>query len=326
MTAVKLGILGTGIMGTRLLRVALEEAGNQDIPALSALWDPSEEARAVLAAEFPGLPWVANEADVIEAADCVYIASPPDSHLAHAQAAFGRNRAVLCEKPLSSDLEASRAFVAKAETDGVRAGVNFGFASTNGVKQIESWLAEEKIGRLESLEIEVGFAAWPRPWQIAAASWLSRRAHGGFTREVISHFMFLSRRQAGPLALLERAVSFPADDGAETKLEARLTAGSLPVQLRGEVGATERDDYNLWTLRGTDGALRLRDWSIAEIQDDNGDWRAMPDAMLNEHDRALVITKQLRKITAMVEGRPQNLATLREALEVQEIVEAMLTE
>ena len=41
--------------------------------------------------------------------------------------------------------------------------------------------------------------------------WLDRREEGGFTREVVSHFLFLTRRLLGPLGLLESTVSFPEE-------------------------------------------------------------------------------------------------------------------
>ncbi|MFC7540912.1 hypothetical protein ACFQU2_17610 [Siccirubricoccus deserti] len=173
----------------------------------------------------------------------------------------------------------------------------------------------------EALAIEVGFATWPRGWQQGAAGWLARRAEGGFTREVVSHFLFLTRRQLGPLALQEAMVRFPPGDGAETAIEARLTAGGVPVTLRGGVGTTPKDDHNTWTLNDT---IRLRDWSFAERRGADGGWAEAPDAMPNERMRPMVLRQQLAGVAAMTRGASHPLATLREALEVQEIVEAIL--
>jgi hypothetical protein len=47
-------------------------------------------------------------------------------------------------------------------------------------------------------------------------------------------------------------------------------------------------------------------------------------ALPNEKARPLVLARQLDKVAALTKGLPQNLATLREALEVQDIVEAIL--
>ncbi|SHJ34130.1 Predicted dehydrogenase [Roseomonas rosea] len=318
---VGLGIIGFGIMGERLLRAALDAP--EPAVQLIGVWDPAPEAAARLASVAPGLPMLPSADAVIEGCDCLYVATPPAAHLSLADAALASRRALLLEKPLSHDVEAARRFVARAEAEGARAGVNFPMASSPAVAQLRAWMEGGAVGQPEALEIKVAFATWPRSWQRDAAPWLSRRAEGGFTREVVSHFLFLTRRLLGPLALKGAQASFPPGDGSETAIEARLTAGGVPVTLHGGVGTTERDDTNGWTLRGTAGAIRLRDWSIAERQGEAG-WATAPDALPNERMRPLVLRGQLEKVAAMTRGEPHGLATLREALEVQEVVEAIL--
>jgi predicted dehydrogenase len=187
------------------------------------------------------------------------------------------------------------------------------------VAQLSEWRAALTA---QSLEIEVAFPTWPRGWQQAAASWLAKRAEGGFTREVVSHFLFLTRRQLGPLKLLEAHVTYPPGDGAESAITARLSAGGVPVTLKGSVGTTTKDDHNTWTLNG---AIRLRDWSFAETLGADGTWAQAPDALPNEKMRPMVLKGQLAQVAAMTRGEAHRLATLREALEVQEIVEAILS-
>ena len=320
-----LGIIGFGIMGERLLRAALGEAAGP--VCITGVWDPSPEAAARLAAIAPALPMLESAAAVIAACDCLYIAAPPAAHIPLAEAALAAGRAVFLEKPLSHDTAAARAFVARAEATNARAGVNFPMASSPAVAQLGAWMGAwmegGATGTPQSLDITVDFATWPRGWQADAATWLSRRAEGGFTREVVSHFLFLTRRLLGPLALQQAQARFPGGDASETAIEARLTAGGIPVTLRGAVGQTERDDTNSWTLRGPAGAIRLRDWSIAEREGPDG-WSTAPDAIPNERMRPLVLRGQLEKVAAMTRGQFQTLATLREALEVQEVVEAIL--
>ncbi|MBL6076975.1 Gfo/Idh/MocA family oxidoreductase [Belnapia sp. T18] len=313
---IALGIIGFGIMGERLLRAALDHAAESVRPA--GVWDPAEAAQGRLAAVPGGVPMLASAEAVIAACDCLYIAAPPAAHIPLAEAALAAGRAVFLEKPLATDLAEARRFVARAEARGARAAVNFPMASSPAVRQLSAW--REGL-RPEALEIEVGFARWPRGWQSDAASWLARRAEGGFTREVISHFLFLTRRQLGPLALEEAAADYPPGDGAETAIRARLRASGVPVRLTGGVGTTPKDDHNAWTLNG---AIRLRDWSFAERRGADGAWAQAPDALPNERMRPLVLRDQLTGVAAMTRGEPHSLATLREALEVQEVVEAIL--
>jgi predicted dehydrogenase len=313
---IALGIIGFGIMGERLLRAALEHAAGSVTPV--AVWDPAPEAAARLAAVSPVVPMLASPEAVIAACDCLYVAAPPAAHIPLAEAAMAAGRAVFLEKPLATDLGIARAFVARAEASGARAAVNFPMASSPAVAQLATWQAALAPA---ALEIEVGFATWPRGWQRDAAGWLARRAEGGFTREVVSHFLFLTRRRLGPLVLHEASVSYPAGDGAETAIRARLTAGGVPVTLAGGVGTTTKDDHNSWTLNG---CIRLRDWSFAEHRGADGVWAQAPEALPNERLRPLVLRGQLAGVAAMTAGQPHGLATLREALEVQEIVEAIL--
>ncbi|SDB70121.1 Gfo/Idh/MocA family protein [Belnapia rosea] len=315
-TPVALGIIGFGIMGERLLRAALGHAAESVTPV--GVWDPSQEARGRLAAVTGEVPMLDSAQAVIAACDCLYIAAPPAAHIRLAEAALASGRAVFLEKPLATDLAEARRFVARAEAAGARAAVNFPMASSPAVRQLASWRAGM---RPEALEIEVAFATWPRGWQSEAAGWLARRAEGGFTREVVSHFLFLTRRQLGPLVLEEAAVDYPPGDAAETSIRARLSAGGVPVRLTGGVGTTEKDDHNSWTLNG---AIRLRDWSFAERLGADGIWAQAPDALPNERMRPLVLRDQLAGVAAMTRGEEHHLATLREALDVQEIVEAIL--
>jgi predicted dehydrogenase len=307
-------------MGERLLRAAL--AHDPAVIGLAGVWDPSPAAAGRLAAIAPEVPMLGSAEAVIAACDALYIASPPSSHLAHAAAAFAAGKAALLEKPLAADLAAARRFVAEAEASGARAAVNFPMASSPAVAQLAAWRAE--IGAPRSLAIHAQFATWPRAWQQDAAGWLAKRAEGGFTREVLSHFLFLTRRQLGPLVLIDRAATFPEGDGAETSVRARLTAGGVPVMLTGAVGGIDRDETNEWRLETATDAIRLRDWSVAERRDAEGGFHPAPDALPNERMRPLVLRGQIDKLAALTRGEATNLATLREALEVQEVVEAIL--
>jgi hypothetical protein len=96
------------------------------------------------------------------------------------------------------------------------------------------------------------------------------------------------------------------------------------VTLSGAVGATAKDDHNVWMLEGDRGAVRLCDWSIAERRLHDGSWQPAPDAMPNERARPLALKRQLEGVARMARGQAHHLATLEEALNVQEIVEGIL--
>lgn len=316
----RLSIIGFGVMGERLTRAALDF--DPSIVQLAGVWDPSDAQMERLGAELPNAPKLASAEAAIAEADCVYIASPPLTHLGHARAALNAGKAVFTEKPLGVDLADSRAFV--QETAGERVAVNFTFASSAAVGELKSWIAEGAVGKPNSITVEADFSAWPREWQMDAVSWLAKRAEGGFTREVLSHFLFLTGRLGGDTRLLEAQAKYPPGDLAETSVSATLRAGQTPVSLRGDVGKIAEMESNLWLLEGDAGSIRLRNWSTAERLDDQGVWRTAPDTLPHTEARPLILKGQLRKLAAMTAGQPHDLATSAEALAVQEIVEAIL--
>ena len=318
-SGVAIGIIGAGIMGERLLTAILQQ--DPGLVQACGIWDPAADAMQRMARTFPGVSRMADATAVIAASDCVYIASPPASHLGHARAALAAGKSVFSEKPLATDVADARAFVAEA---GVRGAVNFPFASSPAVATIRGWIGNGEIGTPRRIDIEVGFAKWPRSWQVDAAGWLDKPMQGGFTREVVSHFLFLSRRLGGPLHGLTGQASFPEAGRSERRIAARLQAGDLPVTLSGAVGETAKDDHNVWMLEGDRGAVRLCDWSIAERRLADGTWQQAPDALPNAQARPLALKRQLEGVAKLARGEQHHLATVAEAFNVQEVVEGIL--
>ncbi|MBS0546438.1 MAG: Gfo/Idh/MocA family oxidoreductase [Proteobacteria bacterium] len=317
--SVAIGIIGAGIMGERLLNAILQQ--DPDLLHVCGIWDPAPAAMQRMAKTFPQVPRLADAAAIVAASDCVYIASPPASHLGHARAALAAGKRFFGEKPLAVDVADARAFVAEA---GDRGAINFPFASSPAVAAIRRWIENGEIGPPRRIEIEVGFAAWPRSWQRDAEGWLDKPMQGGFTREVVSHFLFLSRRLGGPLGGLNGKASFPETGKSERRIAATLKAGDLPVALTGAVGDTAKDDHNIWMLEGDKGAVRLCDWSVAQRRLADGTWQQAPDALPNTQARPLALKRQLEGVAKLARGEPHHLATLPEAFNVQEIVEGIL--
>lgn len=313
-----IGIIGLGVMGERMLR----NMGKHPAFAVAAAWDPAPSAGEKLRAIAPKTRLARDAADLIadERVGCVYVAAPPSVHLAYAAAAFSAGKAVFCEKPLAIDVEAGRAAVARAEVEQRRAAINFPFASAPAVRAIAAGLKSGELGPVRRLDIEVAFARWPRAWQ-APAAWLGRREEGGFVREVLSHFIFLTQRLLGPVIIEECRVDYPADDiSAEQAITARLTAGKVPVSLRGQVGGAI-DDMNRWVLTAANGAFELHDWYSLKRRI-NGGWLEVDFGEGSVRERSYMA--QLDALDAMLAGKPHALPSFREGLAVQECIEAML--
>lgn len=179
------GVIGLGVMGQRMLG---NMAAHDRFEVLS-VWDPNEQACTETKGAYPNVA-VAARADALiddPRVDVVYIASPPATHRQHALSAMAKGKAVYCEKPLGVDIAESEDLAAQAEVSGRCCIVNFSLASAHAVGLVENQLRDSTVGEVLGVDVRLHFSTWPRDWQMDAASWLSRRAQGGFTREVLSH-------------------------------------------------------------------------------------------------------------------------------------------
>jgi predicted dehydrogenase len=315
----QIGVIGLGVMGQRMLARLAEH------PRVCALvtWDPNPTAVAEVRKRHPGLRIAATAEEVIgaPALDCIYIASPPANHLAYAHRGFDAGLAVFCEKPLTVDFAAGRKAIARIEAERCRAAVNFSLASSPGLAAMTAAVRDGSIGEPKRVEIELAFDQWPRTWQAAAGRWLAERAEGGFSREVLSHFVFVLQRALGQATVDEARPDYPADGVAsERSLQARLQAGGVPVTVEAKVGGSH-PDFNRMTLVGSAGAVEIHDWFGLRRRRKDGDWTADGTAQSN---RQIGQSAQLDQLAAMIAGRAHTLPGFAEALAVQETIEAIL--
>ncbi|MDP3084720.1 MAG: Gfo/Idh/MocA family oxidoreductase [Rubrivivax sp.] len=318
------GVIGLGVMGQRMLdRI-------KGHPRLNAclVWDADPAAIERTLQVHPHLHASAGAEQLIASAglQSLYIATPPAAHLALSNAAFDAGLAVLCEKPLTVDFDAARRCIARIAEQDQRAAVNFSLASAPGLAALQDAFgaaSSQPLGTLQAVEIELGFAAWPRPWQAAAGAWLSQRAEGGFAREVLSHFIFALQRVLGPVRVLASSVSYPEGGvGAETALQASLQAGAVAVQVRGRVDSdVPVPDQNRMLWRASEGEIELRDWFGATRQRRGDSAQSLGAA---EALRASGQADQLEQWVHLIEGRQHGLPGFDEALAVQETIEALL--
>lgn len=315
-------LIGLGVMGLRMVERINAHPGF----SVAAGCDPSPAAREAARAASPSISLTADLREAVERDDVhvVYVATPPALHPEAVHLALDRGKALFCEKPLTADLEAGRRIAERVAAEGARAAVNFSLAASPAFRALQDEVAHGAVGRPQRIALSCAFREWPRPWQRAAAPWLSLRADGGFVREVVSHFLFAALRVGGPLAVRSARAAFPADGrSCETDAEAELTAGGLPFRISGGVGRTDADDSNLFVVEGDAGAVRIRDWAQCDRRADDGAWETLSLGTVEEV-RWRGALAQLDELHAMMDGRPHRLATVAEAWEVQRAAEAIL--
>ena len=313
----KAAIIGLGIMGRRMLAAMRVH----ERFTVVALFDPSAAAVAEVRAAWSEAPVVDSAEAAIGAADIVYLACPPAPRKALALAAAAAGKAVFLEKPLGVDVAECRDLVARLAAVRVPRAVNFTQAGGRPIAEVARALAAGEMGRAQGIDIVVTYAAWPREWQVAA-DWLRFAAEGGYTREVISHFLFLSARLLGPLSLVWARANYPADPAlCESHVLARLeTAEGLPVSLLGAVGGAQPDRQEV-TVKGRARSYRFDNFHGLLLSDGGPFAETMAPV---ETLRGESLASQLAGLDACLGSRDHPLATPEEALAVQELVEAIL--
>lgn len=310
------GVVGLGTVGLRYV----EQFLIHDAFTVVGGFDTSPDAAAIARERF-GIDTMPT-AEVLIAdprVDMVYVAVPPSHHLAYVELVVAAGKALLCEKPLGVDDRESVAMVERVAESPGAAAVNFVFgAAPAAVALIDDVRA---FGTpIVGVDLRVHFERWPRPWQ-AGATWLRHRDQGGWTREVVSHFVFLALRLLGPLTVERRSVGYPDDGSSERWLAADLHGAGVPMRITGSSDSAGADEVEL-TVRGTDRSWRLTDWYGYSLADVGGPWR--PGLSAEDASGPAAYAAQLEGLAALVEGRPNRLATFAEALEVQRVVEALL--
>lgn len=316
-----LGVIGLGIVGRRTIEHALAQGSFH----IAGAWDIDELASQRLTGEQQHVP-IAPSADAVihnPATQVVYVATPPQYHKPYVLAALKAGKHVLCEKPLSVDVADSRAMVQAAiAATGLNA-VNFVFASTAAGDYAALALQNGSLGKLVGAEIRLHLTQWPRSWQ-ADATWLRYREQGGFTREVLSHYVYLTERLFGASRLVAASTSYPSDPQlCESHVIAKLVCNGIPVHVVAEVGGGEVDTVN-FTLWGSKTSLRFVDWYRLQTNDGGG-W---VDALGGSEDlpalRQNAYSSQLAHLAQLLRGQPHSFPDFAAALSVQEKIEAIL--
>ncbi len=312
------GVIGLGVVGRRTLANMLAHDGL----AVAAAWDLDPAACDAARADHPNLKIAADPEALIAdpATDAVYIAVPPLAHADYVAAAMAAGKAIFCEKPLGIDVATSRALVAQVAASGLANAVNFVHGATAAGSAIEAALAAGDLGELAGVDIRLHFSRWPRDWQ-APADWLRFRDQGGYVREVLSHFVYLTERLFGPASLRRSVLRYPEDPKlCETHVLAELDCDGLAVTVAGSSGGAGPDvvDYLVW---GAKRSYRLYDWFNLQ-QSDGGPWQEALGDIADKRQDAFM--RQLSALAAMLNGEPHSLPDFRAALSVQELVEEML--
>jgi len=302
-----IGIVGTGIMGRRML------AALQAHPRfrVTALWDANPQAARAAAVTAPDARIAVDLDDLVHRADVdvVYVASPPAWHRAAVEAIVAARRSCFCEKPLAASLDEATALRDRVVASGLPFAINFPFARAPASSRLIELVREGRLGIVDHATIRLRFAQWPRPWQVGAASWLAGSTEGGFTREVLSHFVFLAERLFGPATVADVHMTRAAGH-AETALRATLVHATTTVVIDAAVAGDLVDD-NRFEVVGCRETATLINWGSLAYRGQTS-------------DRIDATSSTLDGLAALLEGRTDHgLASIDEGLSVVRVIEAL---
>lgn len=314
----KIGVIGLGAIGLVTLSCMAE---HEEFDVVCA-WDPDEAACKALRNSHSQVE-IADNADAVindPRISALYIASPPLSHGGYIRAAAEAGKCIFSEKPLGIDITESENLVALVEDKDIPNVINFNHGNATASSHVEKVLKAGEMGDIQGVDIFIHLTHWPRDFQ-AHAIWLAGREQGGFTREMISHWVYLTRRLLGEGKIISRQIHFPDDPKlSEFRLLAELEFGGVPTVINGAVGGAGPvgTEYTIW---GTKQSYRMH--SGGRISATQGDvWEPLFTGISD-----LGSIDIDRNITAAAKAfRREQFKTpiLADGLAVQRIVEALI--
>lgn len=337
--ALRVGVIGTGFGAQVQIPGFLALPRVQVLAVASAT--PGKAAQAASRFDIPHAfdRW---EDLVASDLDLVSITPQPVWHLPMSQAAVGRGRHVLCEKPMAMSAREAEQMLAQAEQARVVHVIDHELRFNPNRRRIRALIDEGFIGHPRHALITVVSPVRADP--ATTWSWWSDLAQGGGVLGAQgSHQIDLLRYWLGEVTAVSGATetfirerpagttmrTVTSDDFAV--LSMRFTSGAVGSILLSVVAAT-RDGprVELW---GDEGSLRLdaeeRLWGARR----GGEWReltepetlTMPPGMEYSPLWGLSFVRLARHVTeAILEGRPvAPAATYRDGLAIQKVMDAV---
>lgn len=256
MTKTTFALIGTGIVGERIINQALAN----DHCEIVGIYDENKDRLQQIAQKY-ALHAVENLQQLFDLRpDWVYIGTPPVSHAPLAKLIAEQGLNVLSEKPLAHDaVDGEKMVQAVAEANVLHA-MHFPMMYSPTVQALKEAIANKELGEVVRIELHTHFAVWPRPWQ--QTPWIASREQGGFIREVFPHYLQLTNHLFGDLEIIAHDTIFPADETlCETGVAALArTEAGIPVVLNGlaNIGQQELLQFHVF---GTEKVMTIRNWS-----------------------------------------------------------------
>jgi len=298
MKRIGIGIVGGGYMG-KAHAVAMHAVGavfdTPLRPHCEMICTTTEEGAARKAAELGFERSTADWRRLVDdpAVEAVVIASPQDTHLDIALAAFALGKPVFCEKPMGLGLAEARAMTAAAEGSGAANMCGFNYIRTPAAQLARQMIEAGEIGDITYFRGEhtEDFCADPK----APATWRVFGQANGTMGDLAPHMINGALALAGPITALVADIrtvhaTRPGPDGPvevtnddHAQFLCRFESGAMGSLYFSRV-ATGRKMGFAYDIYGTRGGLRF------DQEDQNALWFYEGDAARGRQGFTRILT------------------------------------
>ncbi|WP_139785627.1 Gfo/Idh/MocA family protein [Cytobacillus gottheilii] len=311
---IKIGIIGVGAIGERLLNTFLQHKEVE----IAALCDQNHERLNSFKGQLPDVSLYTDYTQLLEdeQIQLVYLAVPPKFHHKIALDIIKRGKHLLCEKPLANSLAEAEEMARAAEDAGIVHAINFPMVYSNVFHLFKEKIRSGSLGELKKAEVNFHFTEWPRQWQ--QNDWIAGREQGGFIREVAPHYIQMLQHILGNLQVTASFVDYPEDlSKCETGFISRLeTENNIPILFNGVSGIGQKEHLSC-KVYGEKGAIDLTNWSVLSVSTSETSGEVLEIKRENQHDLVLELTKAIR-------GEAAQLVDFHEGVKVQKILEDLI--
>jgi len=280
MRKIGIGIIGGGYMG-KAHAVAYSAVGavfnTQLRPVLEMIAASSPESAerhtVALGANRAARNWQELVAD--PKVEAVVIASPQETHLEIAKAAFSLGKPVFCEKPLGASIEEARGMVAAAEAAKAINMVGFNYVRTPATQFARRLIADGEIGDVTWFRGEhtEDFLADPQ----SPSTWRTKGMSNGTMGDLAPHILNCALALMGPIDSVSAMVETfhktrPGTAGPEAvtnddhaQIACRFARGAMGNLYISRIATGRKMGY-AYEVFGTKGAIRF------DQEDQNAIW------------------------------------------------------
>lgn len=256
MSKTKFALIGTGIVGERIINQILAHAKCEIV----SVFDENKKRLMEISAKYQ-LPVSETLHDLLQTEpNWVYIGTPPVSHapLAEQIAKHGLN--ILSEKPLAHNYKDGMKMVKSAVTANIHTAMHFPLMYSPTIQSLKTALSTASLGDIMRIELHTYFPYWPRKWQ--QNPWIASREQGGFIREIFPHYLQVMYHLFGDLTISSHETTYPENkELCETGVTALgRTKSGIPIILNSLSGIGQEEHLE-FKVFGTKKVMTIKNWS-----------------------------------------------------------------